>query len=79
MDIQLHSYTNPNQDLLFDFDYAFDGTWILVTDSNNRDVQVMEEDIIPCSNMPNASPDEYVKVFYCGKAFWLERRFHYPM
>ena len=56
---------------------VFVDTWILVTDSNNCDVQVTIDDLM--EDIPISQDGRYEKVFYDGQVWWIPKELHFPM
>ncbi|MBP9779578.1 hypothetical protein KBD33_03065 [Candidatus Gracilibacteria bacterium] len=57
-------------------DEAYSDTWIIVTDDNDCDVQVTIEDLL--EDIPG-NIDDYVRVFFYGRYWWIHRSLHFPM
>jgi hypothetical protein len=58
------------------WDGNFSNTWIIVTDSNNCDIQVTLEDLMKEKPIDK---NIYIIVDYCGQSWWISQDLHFPM
>lgn len=57
---------------------AFVDKWILVTDSNDCDVQITVDDLLE-GIPPDDDSHRYVKVYYCDQIWWIHESCHFPI
>ena len=55
---------------------TFSDTWIIVTDSNNRDVPVTVDDLI---EYEPTDKHRYELVYYDGQTWWISQDLHFPL
>ena len=55
---------------------TFSDNWIIVTDSNNRDVPVTIDDLIEYEPTDN---HRYELVCYDGQTWWISQDLHFPL
>ena len=55
---------------------VFKDIWIIVTDSNECDIQVTLEDLIEEEPIDKYN---YVKVWYYGQIWWISKNLHFPL
>lgn len=72
----MDTYTHTVVDLFGN--ETFSDNWIIVTDTNNCDVPVTEDDLAPV--IPSGSnPHDYVPVWYYGQCWWIRKELHFPL
>lgn len=55
---------------------TFSENWIIVTDSNNRDVPVTVDDLI---EYEPTDKHRYELVYYDGQIWWISQDLHFPL
>ena len=55
---------------------TFSENWIIVTDSNNRDIPVTVDDLI---EYEPTDKHRYELVYYGGQIWWISQDLHFPL
>ena len=69
------TYSNSTTRELFGPE-TFSDNWIIVTDSNNRDVPVTVDDLI---EYEPTDKHRYELVYYDGQIWWISQDLHFPL
>jgi predicted lactoylglutathione lyase len=69
------TYSNNTTRDLFGTE-TYSEAWVIVMDSNNRDVQVTVDDLLEFKPTDN---HRYELVYYDGQTWWISQDLHFPM